>query len=152
MLELKYPISFFTKVPFQSPSLSSPSPPPQRELFLSNLDAFIQALQELLNSAVAERRRQTNSGVQVRVIEESIEELPNGNLEFSVIAQSEGGGVVDAAVLENVVEDNGATLAQDVCNMIGHCVVDFCMHGYCISMIRLWVELIYVHRLSKSEI
>lgn len=86
----------------------------QRMVFLSNLDTFVTQLESLLSSALGNRKRQTTSDVEVKVIEESVIEQSNGNLQFSLIARTPNGGVVEASVLESTVQDNGADLAQDV--------------------------------------
>ena len=86
-------------------------------MFLSKLDTFVEQLESLLSSASRNRKRQTTNDVEVKVIEESVIELPNGNLQFSLIAQTPN-GVVEASVLESTVQDNGEDLAQGVSNII----------------------------------
>lgn len=64
------------------------------------------------------RRRQTSStSVRVMIIDESVDELPNMELQFSIIASqgsSSGSSIISGSTLERIVENNGASLAQSV--------------------------------------
>ncbi len=78
----------------------------------------------ILNAVLNNRKRQSD-GVEIKIIDESIEELSSTDLQFALVVLEQGGSVVFGSTVQRTISDNGGNLAQSV-RVISYDYDSFC--------------------------